>query len=139
MNHLLADISLEISSCIWFSLKTTKFLKSRLLQVLGSTPKGLILHAFLLSAEFLKLLLSENLSGTSSKCQTDWIQIRHDILSCLIWVQTVCKDHQQTEKCHQQVKSLCHTKVSNYLIRMIFSQLYFKFVTFKLMGSRDHV
>ena len=31
-----------------------------------------------------------------SECQKDWIQIRHDILLGLIWVQTVCKHYQQT-------------------------------------------
>ena len=31
-------------------------------------------------------------------CQTVWIQIRTDILSVLIWVQTVCKCYQQTTK-----------------------------------------
>ena len=29
-------------------------------------------------------------------CQTVWIQIRTDVLSVLIWVQTVCKCYQQT-------------------------------------------
>ena len=29
------------------------------------------------------------------ECQTDWIQIRPDILPGLIWVQTVCKSYQQ--------------------------------------------
>ena len=32
------------------------------------------------------------------KCLTAWIQIRSDVLLGLIWVQTVCKDHQQTIK-----------------------------------------
>ena len=31
-----------------------------------------------------------------SECQTDRIQIRLDVLSGLIWVQTVCKSYQQT-------------------------------------------
>ena len=35
-------------------------------------------------------------SGTLSECQTVWIQIRADIFSGLIWVQTVCKGYQQT-------------------------------------------
>ena len=30
-------------------------------------------------------------SGTQQECQTVWIQIRADVLSVLIWVQTVCK------------------------------------------------
>ena len=33
-----------------------------------------------------------------SGCQTVWIQIRPDILSGLIWVQTVCKGYQQMSK-----------------------------------------
>ena len=36
------------------------------------------------------------ISGIPSECQTDWIQIRLDILLCLIWVQSVCKGYQQT-------------------------------------------
>ena len=37
----------------------------------------------------------KNLSGIPSECQTDWTQIRPDILSGLIWVQTVCKGYLQ--------------------------------------------
>ena len=33
-----------------------------------------------------------------SGCQTVWIQIRPNILSGLIWVQTVCNGYQQTTK-----------------------------------------
>ena len=33
-----------------------------------------------------------------SECQTVWIQVRPDILSGLIWVQTVCKGYQQMTK-----------------------------------------
>ena len=40
---------------------------------------------------FLKIL-----SGVPSECQTVWILIRPDVLSGLIWVQTVCKGYQQT-------------------------------------------
>ena len=36
-------------------------------------------------------------SFTNTKCQTVWTQIKSDILSDLIWVQTVCKGYQQTE------------------------------------------
>ena len=35
-------------------------------------------------------------SGIPSECQTVLIQIRLDVLSGLIWVQTVCKCYQQT-------------------------------------------
>ena len=43
------------------------------------------------------------------ECQTAWIQIRPNILFGLIWVQTVCKDHQQTAKfaaSRQRVKTV---------------------------------
>ena len=43
-------------------------------------------------------LCRKNLSGIPSECQTVWIQIRPDVLSCLIRVQTVCKGYQQTTK-----------------------------------------
>ena len=45
-----------------------------------------------------KLNFSKNLSGIPSECLTVWIQIRPDILSGLIWVQTVCKGYQQMTK-----------------------------------------
>ena len=45
---------------------------------------------------FFKSTFSKNLSGIPSECQTVWNQIRPDILSDLIWVQTVCKGYQQT-------------------------------------------
>ena len=32
------------------------------------------------------------------QCQTVWIQIKTDVLSVLIWVQTICKGYQQTTK-----------------------------------------
>ena len=50
-----------------------------------------ILHTSLSSADFFIKILS----GIPSECQTVWIQIRPDILSGLIWVQTVCKGYQQ--------------------------------------------
>ena len=46
------------------------------------------------------------LSGTLSEYQMVWIQIRTDMQSVLIWVQTVCKGYQQTTK---QVASTCGT------------------------------
>ena len=48
---------------------------------------------------FLEINFFQNffqLSGIPSECQTDWIQIRPDLLSGLFWVQTVCKVYQQT-------------------------------------------
>ena len=40
----------------------------------------------------------KNLSGIPSECQTVWIQIRPDVLSGLIWIQTVCKGYKQMTK-----------------------------------------
>ena len=51
--------------------------------------------------------LSAGLFPIPSGCQTVWVQIRPDILSSLIWVQTVCKGYQQMTKvlaCWQRVK-----------------------------------
>ena len=56
-----------------------------------------IFHTFLSSADlFQNQLFRKILSGIPSECQTDWIQIRPDVLSGLIWVQSVCKSYQQT-------------------------------------------
>ena len=64
---------------------------------------------------FLKIL-----SGIPSESQTSWIQIRPDILSGLIWVQTVSKGYQQTtlggkelmhrlsRKCSDEPAHLCY-------------------------------
>ena len=38
--------------------------------------------------------------------QTVWIQIRPDILSGLVWIKTVCKDHQQTTLAGKEFNSL---------------------------------
>ena len=54
-------------------------------------------HAFLPSADFFsKSTFQKILSGITSEYQTDWIQIRPDILSGLIWIQSVCKSYEQT-------------------------------------------
>ena len=38
------------------------------------------------------------------QCQTVWIQIRPDILSGLIWAQTVCKDYHQATTVNKELK-----------------------------------
>ena len=54
-------------------------------------------HALLSPADFFsKLTFLKIISGIPSECQTDWIQIRLDMLLGLIWVQSVCKGYQQT-------------------------------------------
>ena len=53
---------------------------------------GKIMHAFMSSADFLYFFFSKILSGMSNSLDPEM----HNILSCLIWVQTVCKGFQQT-------------------------------------------
>ena len=56
-----------------------------------------ILHAILSSASFFEYqFFRKILSGLPSECQTVWIQIRPDLLSGLIWVQTLGKLYQET-------------------------------------------
>ena len=51
------------------------------------------------SADFFQnKLFQKIISGTLSECQRVWIQIRTDILSVLIWIQTVCNSYQQMIK-----------------------------------------
>ena len=45
---------------------------------------------------FQNQLFQKILSGIPLECRAVWIQIRPDILSGLIWIQTVCKDYLQT-------------------------------------------
>ena len=57
---------------------------------------------------FFKITFFEkNPSGIPTECQTVSIQIRPEILSGLIWVQTFCKDYEQMTKftaCSQRGK-----------------------------------
>ena len=73
-----------------------------------------IFHKFLSSAEIFHLYLFQNiLSGITSKCHIAWTQIRPDRTLGLIWVLTVCKDHQQATKfaasmnIHWHMNSVC--------------------------------
>ena len=59
-----------------------------------------------LPAFFNDLFSQKNVSGTLSECQTVWLQIRTDVLSVLIWVQTVCKGYQQMTKSMLSRKAL---------------------------------
>ena len=66
-----------------------------------------IFQAFLSSADFFQnQLFQKILSGIPSECQMVWILIRPDVLSGLIWVKTVCKDHQQTTNNIDHIQSL---------------------------------
>ena len=70
------------------------FLPPLTLCMLGNFACFFIVWIFYLKTEFFK----KNLLGIPSEYQTVWIQIRPDILSGLIWVQTVCKAYQQRKK-----------------------------------------
>ena len=49
-------------------------------------------NAFLSSPDFFKInFLEKNISGLPSERQTDWIQIRADVLSGLIWIKMFAK------------------------------------------------
>ena len=58
---------------------------------------GEIVHAFLSSAEFFFKVnfLEKFFQEYTQECQTDWSQIRANVLWGLIWVQTVWKGYQQ--------------------------------------------
>ena len=59
------------------------------------------LRIFSKSFFFLKIL-----SGIPTDCQTDWIQFRPNILSGLIWLQTVCKGYEQTTIVSKELNKL---------------------------------
>ena len=62
----------------------------------NSLSPGDFFILFLTSADFFQdQLFQKILSGIQSECQTDWIQIRPDLLSGLIWVQSVFQGYQQ--------------------------------------------
>ena len=78
-----------------------------------------ILHAFLSSAEFFQnLLFRKNLGSAKNTIlsPTNWTQIRPDILSGLIWVQTICKGYQRMTKITtivalKELRTLYHVRV----------------------------
>ena len=59
---------------------------------------GNMLHAFCRLLIFFRNQLFQKIyfRNIPSECQTVWFQIRPDVLSGLIWFQTVCKGYQQT-------------------------------------------
>ena len=60
--------------------------------MVNSLPPWEIFHVFsCLLIFFQNQLFRKILSGIPSECQPDLIQIRPDVLSGLIWVQSVCK------------------------------------------------
>ena len=60
---------------------------------------------FLLSTVFFQnQLFRKFLSGKPSGCQTACIKIMHDIMSGMVWVQTVCKGYQQVTLVDKELK-----------------------------------
>ena len=64
---------------------------------------------------FLNQLFRKILSGIPSECQTDWIQIRPDILSGLIWVHSVCNGYDQTTVVDKELKGCWWMHLKDYL------------------------
>ena len=65
---------------------------------------------FLLSADFFSNQFFPKILSGLYECQTVWIQIRADILSGLIWDQTVYKGFQQTTVVGNVIKTYCRGK-----------------------------
>ena len=84
---------------------------------------------------FQNQLFQKILSGIPSECQTDWIQIRPDNLSGLIWVQSVCKGYEQRTLVGNELKEwfypyAINTKISGaspyiYRVTMFSKNLFF--------------
>ena len=65
--------------------------------------------AFLSSADFFQnQIFQKHLSGIPSDYQTNWIQIRPHIMSGLVWVQSVCKDYEQTTLVGNELRLTCN-------------------------------
>ena len=68
----------------------------------ASGPSGpLVCFLFFQNKLFQKIL-----TGIPSEFQTDWIQIRPDILFGLTWVQAVCKSYQQKTLGDKELRTL---------------------------------
>ena len=61
---------------------------------------GLFFNVFfcrrLIFFKIIKIIFFQNQLQEYHQCQTVWIQIRPDMWSGLIWIQTICKGYQQT-------------------------------------------
>ena len=96
-------------------IKSEKYL---FIQWLWSNLHGNVCFNTLPAGKFFMLFCCQNqlfrkiLSGTTSECQTDWIHIRPNTLSGLIWVQTVCKSYQKKTLGDKELKKVYHLKGS---------------------------
>ena len=97
--------------CVMHEAKLRSSIFSKFLLVFVTEQAGLTLcppppppppplgffFCFLSSADFFQNQFLKKINlGIPSQCLTDWTQIRPDILSGLILVQTVCKGYQKT-------------------------------------------
>ena len=81
------------TSTVLYEVQCRKKLYEELLQF---CPPGKFFMLFCFVRIFFKINFFEKIiSGIPSEYQTDWIQIRPDISSGLIWIQSVCKDYEQ--------------------------------------------
>ena len=87
---------------------------------------------FLLSDFFQNQLFRKILSQISFGCGTDWIQIRPDIMSGLIWVQTVCKNYQQATLGDKRVKVLKNLDLDKCLEQFLVKEFVLRTATGKL-------
>ena len=107
-SHLLATEASEIQQ------KTAKQM------ILVVNSNWVIFHAFLSSADFFQnQFFQKILSGIPSECQMIWIQIGLDFMSSLIWVQTVCKDYQQTKNVVAAGKELTERNTQFYVTKTV--------------------
>ena len=74
----------------------TYFLRIVVFACLTLCPLGNFFCLFVVCWFFSRSTFMKNSFKNHSECQTVWIQIRPDVASGLIWVQTVCKSYQQT-------------------------------------------
>ena len=98
---------------------------------------------WVLSSDFLFKIISQVRNiiwGIPSELQTDWSQIRPDVLSGLIWVQTVCKCYQQTTPAGRELKPLCHGRLTilhNFWYNPIYNFWSFRVVTIRIIINRQ--
>ena len=84
-------ISLRNNNTSHISLGENSLTLSLTLCILGNFALSFLSADFF----FIKInVFPKKYFGILLACQSTWIQTRSDILSALIWVQTLCKDYQ---------------------------------------------
>ena len=66
---------------------------------------------------FIFRLLNFSRLKLSSECQTVWIQTKSNVLSGLIWVQTVCKGYQQTKLAGKELIVINTFKTTFFIVK----------------------